>query len=55
MLTDVTMWMIAFSIVLAMSIGSWIGIDSIQQQAVKTECAQYNSNTGDFEWIKDNK
>ena len=38
-------------ILMASGLGAWTRDISLKKEAVKTECAQYNQTTGDFEWI----
>ena len=42
---------IGIIIFLLISLGYWAGTASIERHAVKTECAEYNNTTGDFQWI----
>jgi len=42
--------------VLGMLMGAWISYDKIEDfyyDAAQTECAQFNPQSGEFEWIDD--
>ncbi len=42
-------------IILAFTIGLTISSILVEKEAVKTQCAEYNSTTGKFQWIQPNK
>ena len=33
-------------------LGVWAGCNEVQREAVETECARYNHDTGEFEWVE---
>jgi len=45
-----------FSWIVGMLMGAWISYDKIEDfyyDAAQTECAQFNPQSGEFEWIDD--
>lgn len=39
-------------IILGLLVADVLGKSNYQPQAIENNCAQYNSTTGEFEWIK---
>ena len=49
-------WLFVVAIIVFAVLGAKIQDNVLKKEALKTECAQYNQTTGDFEWIiKENK
>ena len=42
-------------IVLNMLMGLYLGSNMIKEEAINTVCAEHNTTTGDFQWIKEYK
>ena len=43
---------ILFVAMLSLSAGYYVGNDVVRQEALRQQCAEYNSTTGDFQWKK---